>query len=111
MAERFGLSQRRVCRFMAFARNTLRYCSRRPEDAARRVRIRELAESKRRDGCPRIYIRLRRAGGPAGRSTIRRWNGSMIATQSDHSGGADGRSWQRFLAVHSRGPLSPGAVM
>ena len=24
---------------------------------------------------------------------------------------ADGRSWQRFLALHSRGPVSPDAVM
>lgn len=62
MAERFGLSQRRVCRLMALDRNTLRYRSRRPEHAALRMRIREIAESKRRYGCPRIYVRLRREG-------------------------------------------------
>jgi len=62
MAERFGLSQRRVCRVLAVDRNTLRYRSRRQEDAALRTRIREIAESKRRYGCPRIYVRLRREG-------------------------------------------------
>jgi len=43
-------------------RNTLRYGSRRQEDAALRRRIREIAEQKRRYGCPRIYVRLRREG-------------------------------------------------
>ncbi len=62
MAERFGLSQRRVCRVLELDRNTLRYRSRRQEDAALRTRIREIAESKRRYGCPRIYVRLRREG-------------------------------------------------
>lgn len=62
MAERFGLSQRRVCRLLTLDRNTLRYCSRCQDDAALRTRIREIAESKRRYGCPRIYVRLRREG-------------------------------------------------
>ena len=62
MAERFGLSQRRVCWLLTLDRNTLRYRSRRQEDAALRMRIREIAESKRRYGCPRIYVRLRREG-------------------------------------------------
>jgi len=62
MAERFGLSERRICRLLALDRNTLRYRSRRQEDAALRRRIREIAEQKRRYGCPRIYVRLRREG-------------------------------------------------
>lgn len=62
MAERFGLSQRRVCRVLELDRNTLRYRSRRQDDAGLRTRIREIAESKRRYGCPRIYVRLRREG-------------------------------------------------
>ena len=62
MAARFGLSQRRVCRLLALDRNTLRYRSRRQDDAPLRTRIREIAEHKRRYGCPRIYVRLRREG-------------------------------------------------
>lgn len=62
MAERFGLSQRRVCRLLQADRHTLRYRSRRQEDGALRTRMREIAESKRRYGCPRIYVRLRREG-------------------------------------------------
>ena len=56
------LSQRRVCRLIALDRQTLRYHSRRQEDEALRTRIGEIAESKRRYGCPRIYGRLRREG-------------------------------------------------
>ncbi|MDP2381606.1 MAG: IS3 family transposase [Nitrospirota bacterium] len=45
---------------MTLNRNTLRYRSLRQEDAALRMRIREIAERKRRWGCPRIHVRLRR---------------------------------------------------
>jgi len=54
MAERVGLSQRRVCRLLALDRNTLRYRSRCQDDAALRTRIREIAEHKRRYGCRRF---------------------------------------------------------
>lgn len=59
---RFGLSQRRVCRLVELDRNTLRYRSRRPDDRVLRTRIREIAETKRRYGSPRICVRLRREG-------------------------------------------------
>ena len=59
---RVGLSQRRVCRFVNLDRNTLRYRSRRRDDRGLRTRMREIAERKRRYGCPRIYVRLRREG-------------------------------------------------
>ena len=51
-----------MCRLVALDRNTLRYRSRRPDDPALRQRIREIAATKRRYGCPRIYVRLRREG-------------------------------------------------
>ena len=51
-----------MCRLLTLDRNTLRYRSRRQEDAALRTRIRDIAECKRRYGCPRIYVRLRREG-------------------------------------------------
>jgi len=43
-------------------RNTFRYQSRRSDDSGLRTRLREIAETKRRYGCPRIYGRLRREG-------------------------------------------------
>lgn len=62
LVARFGLSQRRVCRLVALDRNTLRYQSRRSDDQGLRARMRGIAETKRRYGCPRIYVRLRREG-------------------------------------------------
>ena len=62
LAARFGLSQRRVCRLVALDRHTLRYRSRRADDQALRTRMREIAQTKRRYGSPRIYVRLRREG-------------------------------------------------
>ena len=59
---RFGLSQRRVCRLVALDRNTLRYQRWRSDDQGLRARIREIAETTRYYGCPRIYVRLRREG-------------------------------------------------
>jgi putative transposase len=38
------------------------YQSRRSDDQGLRARMREIAETKRRYGCPRIYVRLRREG-------------------------------------------------
>lgn len=58
--ERFGLSQRRVCRLVNLDRTTLRYRSQKSDDGPLRQKIREIAETKRRYGCRRIYIRLRR---------------------------------------------------
>jgi putative transposase len=72
MAERFGFSQRRVCRLLALDRNTVRYHGHRQEDTALRTRIREMAESKRRYGCPRIYVWLRREGWPVNHKKVER---------------------------------------
>ena len=45
--ERFGLSQRRVCRLLARDRQTLRYRSRGHDDEALRTQICEIAQTKR----------------------------------------------------------------
>jgi putative transposase len=43
-------------------RGSLRYQSRRSDDQGLWARMRAIAETKRRYGCPRIYVRLRRDG-------------------------------------------------
>ena len=70
--ERFGLSQRRVRRLLALDRQTLRYRRRRHEDEALRTRTREIAEQKRRYGCPRIYVCLRREGWRVNHKKVKR---------------------------------------
>jgi putative transposase len=57
---------------MSLDRNTLRYRSRRRDDSELRTKIREIAERKRRYGCPRIYVRLRREGWRVNHKTVER---------------------------------------
>lgn len=57
-----GLSQRRVCQLVGTARSTVRYRSRRGDDAALRTRLRELAAQRPRFGYRRLHVLLRREG-------------------------------------------------
>ena len=61
-AERFGLSERRSCSLVNLWRSTRQYQPRRKSDGAFRERLRELAEQRRRFGCPRLHVLLRREG-------------------------------------------------
>ncbi len=49
-----GLSQRHACKLVGLDRSTLRYQRRRPDDAAVRQRLRELAAERRRFGYRRL---------------------------------------------------------
>ena len=55
-------SQRRACALVGLHAKTYRYVSKRPDDAALRVRLRELAAERRRFGYRRLHIVLRREG-------------------------------------------------
>ena len=62
---------------VAIDRNTLRYRSRRPDEAGLRTRIREMAERKRRYGCPTAKggwgSPLLPSRGPHGPEPVMRW--------------------------------------
>jgi putative transposase len=60
--ERHGLSQRHACRLVGMDRSTVRYQSKRPDDAALRLRLRELAAERRRFGYRRLGWMLAREG-------------------------------------------------
>jgi signal transduction histidine kinase/transposase InsO family protein/ActR/RegA family two-component response regulator len=57
-----GLSQRRACAALGVDRSSVRYRSRRPDDAEIRVRLRELAAERRRFGYRRLGLLLAREG-------------------------------------------------
>jgi putative transposase len=61
-----------VCLILGVDRSSHRYRSRRPDEAALRGRIRELAHERRRFGYRRLFILLRRDGEPSGRNRIYR---------------------------------------
>jgi putative transposase len=60
----FRVSIRRACKAIPVRRSTYHYRSRRPEQAALRKRIREIAETRTRYGYRRIHVLLRREGWP-----------------------------------------------
>ena len=62
MTERFGLSLRRACGLVGLWRSTWQNQPHRADDMALRQRLRELAESRRRFGAPRLHVLLRREG-------------------------------------------------
>lgn len=58
----FDMSERRACRTIGCLRMTVRYHSRRPDDADLRLRLRALAHERRRFGYRRLHVLLRREG-------------------------------------------------
>ena len=58
----FGISERRACAVVGADRKSMRYRSCKPDDAALRGRLRELAGERRRFGYRRLHILLRRDG-------------------------------------------------
>ncbi len=68
----YEVSQRRACRTIGTDRTSVRYCSVRPDDAALRSRLRELAAQRRRFGYRRLHILLRREGTRVNHKKLRR---------------------------------------
>lgn len=57
----FGLSENKACKFLMISKSSLRYNSHR-DDATLRARLKELAQEKRRYGCPRLHFLLKKEG-------------------------------------------------
>lgn len=58
----FDMSERRACKIIGCVRMTVRYRSRRPDDAELRARLRALAHERRRFGYRRLHVLLRQEG-------------------------------------------------
>jgi len=58
----FEVSERRACSALGVDRTSVRYRSRRPDDATVRARLRELAAVRRRFGYRRLHVLMRREG-------------------------------------------------
>jgi len=67
-----GVSQRRACQALDVDRSSVRYRTRRPDDAAVRTRLREIAAVRRRFGYRRLHILLHRAGLQLNHKKLRR---------------------------------------
>ncbi|MDQ1199373.1 putative transposase [Rhizobium sp. SORGH_AS 787] len=67
-----GLSERRACQIISADRKTIRFRSCRPPEVKLRLRLRDLANERRRFGYRRLFILLRREGEPSGVNRIYR---------------------------------------
>lgn len=68
----YEVSQRRACAVIGADRTSMRYRSIRPDDAALRTRLRELAAERRRFGYRRLHILMRREGFVMNHKKLRR---------------------------------------
>jgi putative transposase len=61
--EYFGLSLRRACTLIGLSRTVYLYKEKpKPDEEMIRTRLKELAEKRKRFGCPRLHVLLRRSG-------------------------------------------------
>ena len=62
LCEAHGVSQRRACDVLQIDRSTVRYLSRRGDDAELRDAIKRVSRERRRFGCRRIHVMIAREG-------------------------------------------------
>lgn len=62
LQDTYAISQRRACSLIGIVRASLCYKSRRPDDSALKLRMRDLAASRVRYGYRRIHVLLLREG-------------------------------------------------
>lgn len=56
------VSQRRACKVLQIDRSSVRYLSRRGDDAALRDAIKRVSRERRRFGCRRVHVMVAREG-------------------------------------------------
>lgn len=62
LVETYGMSERRACKAIGSCRMTIRYASRRADDADLRERMKAIAHERRRFGYRRVLVLLKREG-------------------------------------------------
>ena len=99
----YEVSERRACSALGADRTSVRYRSSRPDDAAVRARLRELAAVRRRFGYRRLHILLTREGIVMNHKKLRRLSANS-GCKCANVAGASERS-----AHKSADPISAGA--
>ena len=72
LCEAHGVSQRRACDVLQIDRSTVRYLSRRGDDAELRDAIKRVSRERRRFGCRRIHVMIAREGFEVNHKEVRR---------------------------------------
>ena len=94
------VSERRACSIIVADRSSVRYRSRRPDDAALKARLRELADLRRRFGYRRLHVLLRGEGWTMNRKKPQR----LYREEGWRCAGAGRAAGSRRHARRSRGP-------
>ena len=98
----FEMSERRATTLVAADRTMIRYRPRRPDDAALRARLRDLAHQRHRFGYRRLHVLLRRDGEAASRNKVYRlYRAEGLAVRKRKG---------RRRAVGQRAPLVPALL-
>lgn len=98
----FEMSERRATTLVGADRMMIRYRSRRPDDAALRARLRDLAHARHRFGYRRLHVLLRRDGEAASRNKVYRlYRAEGLAVRKRKG---------RRRAVGQRAPLLPALL-
>jgi putative transposase len=82
--EDYGISERRACRLVMVHRSTCRYASRKKDDRALRLKLKEIAYARPRYGYRRLTILLKREGWPVNHKRVHRIyreEGLMVRTK------------------------------
>ena len=66
------MSERRACQVADVDRALVRYRARKPDDAALRARLKDLAHERRRFGYRRLHVLLRREGWAVNKKRVQR---------------------------------------
>lgn len=72
LVEAHQVSERRACQIASVDRALVRYRARKPDDAALRARLRDLAHERRRFGYRRLHVLLRREGWVVNKKRVQR---------------------------------------
>ena len=104
----YEVSERRACSALGADRTSVRYRSSRPDDAAVRARLRELAAIRRRFGYRRLHILLRREGIVMNHKKLRRLYREE-RLQVRRRGGRKRALGHRAPMAMPQGPNSAGA--
>ena len=79
LCEAHGVSQRRACDVLQIDRSTVRYLSRRGDDADLRDAIKRVSRERHRFGCRRIHVMIAREGFEVNHKKVRRRGGRKRA--------------------------------
>lgn len=80
------MSERQASSVLAADRKMIRYMSRRPPETEFEERLRDFANERRRFGCRRLFILMRREGKASGINRIYRRKAGVYASERTASG-------------------------